>query len=148
MTPHAIALVGFTSFEYSAFESFFRLARRQPGYRIVDDLNTAALILANADDLDVMRDLVAVAPRQHVLLIGASGHGTAWHVQPRPIKLMSVLTAMEQLLSPAAAEPAAPAHRRAVAPPRRPPPKSRPSPWLTMTASWWWMTARRRCTSC
>jgi two-component system cell cycle response regulator len=117
MTPHAIALVGFTSFEYSAFESFFRLARRQPGYRIVDDLNTAALILANADDLDVMRDLVAVAPRQHVLLIGASGHGTAWPVQPRPIKLMSVLTAMEQLLSPAAAEPAAPARRRAAAPP-------------------------------
>ena len=114
MTPHAIALVGFTSFEYSAFESFFRLARRQPGYRIVDDLNTAALILANADDLDVMRDLMAVAPRQHVLLIGASSHGTAWPVQPRPIKLMSVLTAMEQLLSPApvAAEPQAPARRR------------------------------------
>ena len=83
----------------------------------MDDLNTAALILANADDLDVMRDLVAVAPRQHVLLIGASGHGTAWPVQPRPIKLMSVLTAMEQLLSPAAAEPAAPARRRAAAPP-------------------------------
>lgn len=117
MTPHAIALVGFTSFEYSAFESFFRLARRQPGWRIVDDLNAVALILANADDLDVMRDLVAMAPRQHVLLIGASGHGTAWPVQPRPIKLMSVLTAMEQLLSPTAAEPAAPARRRAAAPP-------------------------------
>jgi hypothetical protein len=64
MTPHAIALVGFTSFEHSAFESFFRLARRQPGFRIVDDLGAAALILANADDLDVMRDLVAMAPRQ------------------------------------------------------------------------------------
>ena len=103
MTPHTIALVGFTSFEYSAFESFFRLARRQPGWRIVDDLNSAALILANADELDVMRDLMAVAPRQQVLLIGASSHGTAWPLQPRPIKLMSVLTAMEQLLSPAAA---------------------------------------------
>lgn len=119
MTPHAIALVGFTSFEYSAFESFFRLARRQPGFRIVDDLNAAALILANADDQDVMRDLVAVAPRQQVLLVGASGHGTAWPVQPRPIKLMSVLTAMEQLLSPtpAATEPQAPARRRAAAKP-------------------------------
>jgi len=117
MTPHAIALVGFTSFEHSAFESFFRLARRQPGFRIVDDLNAAALILANADDLDVMRDLVAVAPRQPVLLIGASGHGTAWPVQPRPIKLMSVLTAMEQLLLPAAAGPAPTARRRANAPP-------------------------------
>jgi two-component system cell cycle response regulator len=116
MTPHAIALVGFTSFEYSAFESFFRLARRQPGFRIVDDLNAAALILANADDLDVMRDLVAVAPRQHVLLVGASGHGTAWPVQPRPIKLMSVLTAMEQLLSPA---PAAAASQGTGAPRRR-----------------------------
>jgi CheY-like chemotaxis protein len=117
MTPHAIALVGFTSFEYSAFESFFRLARRQPGYRIVDDLNAAALILANSDDLDVMRDLMAVAPRQQVLLIGASGHGTAWPLQPRPIKLMSVLTAMEQLLSPAAAAAAgSPAPRSSRAP--------------------------------
>lgn len=105
MTPHAIALVGFTSFEHSAFESFFRLARRQPGFRIVDDLNAAALILANADDLDVMRDLTAMAPRQPVLLIGSSSRGTAWPVQPRPIKLMSVLTAMEQVLSPAAAAP-------------------------------------------
>lgn len=119
MTPHAIALVGFTSFEYSAFESFFRLARRQPGFRIVDDLNAAALILANADDLDVMRDLMAAAPRQQVLLIGASDHGTAWPVQPRPIKLMSVLTLMEQLLAPAAApaQPQAPARRRAPAKP-------------------------------
>ncbi|MGE0329289.1 MAG: response regulator [Ramlibacter sp.] len=117
MTPHAIALVGFTSFEYSAFESFFRLARRQPGWRIVDDLHAAALILANADDLDVMRDLVAMAPRQPVLLIGASSRGTPWPVQKRPIKLMSVLTAMEQALSPAPVAPApmAPSLRRAPA---------------------------------
>ncbi len=114
MTPHAIALVGFTSFEHSAFESFFRLARRQPGWRIVDDLNAAALILANADDLDVMRDLTAMAPRQPVLLIGASSRGTAWPVQPRPIKLMSVMTAMDQALSPAAKapQPKAPPRRR------------------------------------
>lgn len=128
MTPHAIALVGFTSFEYSAFESFFRLARRQPGWRIVDDLNAAALILANADDLDVMRDLVAVAPRQQVLLIGASSHGTAWPVQPRPIKLMSVLTAMEQLLSPAAAVAAEP---QAAAPRRAPPAEAPTQPLVT-----------------
>ncbi len=119
MTPHAIALVGFTSFEHSAFESFFRLARRQPGFRLVDDLSAAALILANADDLDVMRDLTAMAPRQPVLLIGSSSRGTAWPVQPRPIKLMSVLTAMEQVLSPAPVAPApeaeAPSRRRAAA---------------------------------
>lgn len=123
MTPHAIALVGFTSFEHSAFESFFRLARRQPGFRIVDDLGAAALILANADNLDVMRDLVAMAPRQPVLLIGASSRGTPWPVQPRPIKLMSVLTAMEQILSPAPVAAAAPQ-----APPRRAAPAPAPAP--------------------
>lgn len=123
MTPHAVALLGFTSFEYSTFESFFRLARRQPGFRLVDDLNAAALILANADDLDVMRDLVAMQPRQKVLLIGGSDRGTGWPVRPRPIKLMSVMTAMEQLLSPsvtaapvAPTRPAAPAATPRAAP--------------------------------
>ena len=128
MTPHAIALVGFTSFEHSAFESFFRLARRQPGFRIVDDLGAAALILANADDLDVMRDLVAMAPRQPVLLIGASSRGTPWPVQQRPIKLMSVLTAMEQTLSPA------PVAAAPQAPPRRAAPAPAPSPVPAPTA--------------
>ncbi len=127
MTPHAIALVGFTSFEYSAFESFFRLARRQPGWRLVDDLNAAVLILANADDLDVVRDLQAAQPRQKVLLIGGSDRGTGWPVQRRPIKLMSVMTAMEQLLSPAPAPAQAPAPRPAAKPAAQPGPPA-PAP--------------------
>lgn len=102
MKPHAIALLGFTSFELSAFESFFRLAaRREPGYQVTDNIAAATLVVVNADDLDVVRDLMAIQPKQPVLMIGASAHGTGWPLQPRPIKLMSVLTAMEQMLSPA-----------------------------------------------
>lgn len=104
-TPHPIALLGFTPFERSTFESFFRLAaRRQPGYQLVEDPAASALIVANADSAAVMRELTARKPTQHVLLIGASDAGTGWALLPRPIKLMSVLTAIDQMLSPRPAD--------------------------------------------
>ncbi|MDP3138852.1 MAG: response regulator [Burkholderiaceae bacterium] len=100
-TPHSIALLGFTPFERSTFESFFRLAaRRQPGYQLVEDTAASALIVANADSAAVMRELTARKPTQHVLLIGASDAGTGWTLLSRPIKLMGVLTAIDQMLSP------------------------------------------------
>lgn len=125
MTPHDIALLGFTSFERSTFESFFRLAaRREPGYRLSDDMTGATLIVANADDPDTLHLLVDRRPGQPVLLIGATDLGTGWPVQPRPIKLMSVLTAMERMLAPPAkpeaAAPAAAARRIAPPSPARP----------------------------
>lgn len=115
MTPHDIALLGFTSFERSTFESFFRLAaRREPGYRLSDDVTGATLIVANADDPDTLHLLVDRRPGQPV--------------QPRPIKLMSVLTAMERMLAPPAkpeaAAPAAAARR--IAPPSPAQPASAP----------------------
>ena len=68
MTPHDIALLGFTSFERSTFESFFRLAaRREPGYRLSDDMTGATLIVANADDPDTLHLLVDRRPGQPVL---------------------------------------------------------------------------------
>jgi CheY-like chemotaxis protein len=102
-SPHPIALVGFSELEYSTFESLFRLAaRRPPGYGIVADAAAASLILANADDARVMAGLRVQPPQAKVLLIGDSDGGTGWARQPRPIKLMSVLTAMDQLLPPRA----------------------------------------------
>lgn len=104
-TPHPIALRGFTPFERSTFESFFRLAaRRQPGYQLVEDPASSALIVANADSAAVMRELTTRKPTQHVLLIGASDAGTGWVLLSRPIKLMGVLTAIDQMLSPRPAD--------------------------------------------
>ena len=98
-TPHPIALIGFSELEHSTFESLFRLAaRRPPGYQIVAEASAATLILANADDGAVMAALRDRPPRAKVLLIGRSDGGTGWPRQSRPIKLMSVLTAMDQLL--------------------------------------------------
>jgi CheY-like chemotaxis protein len=102
-TPHPIALIGFSELEHSTFESLFCLAaRRPPGYQIVADVSAATLILANADDVAVMAALRDHPPLAKVLLIGRSDGGTGWPRQPRPIKLMSVLTAMDQLLLPRA----------------------------------------------
>ena len=100
-TPHSIALVGFSELERSTFESLFRLAaRRPPGYQIVQALSGASLILANADDAAAMAGLHDRPAQAKVLLFGRSDGGTGWPCQHRPIMLMSVLTAMDQLLAP------------------------------------------------
>ncbi|MES2975168.1 MAG: response regulator [Pseudomonadota bacterium] len=106
--PHAIALAGFTAFERTTFESFFRLAaRRVQGYALVDDIQACDLIVANADDGDTMAALFARPPTVPVLLVGQDDAGTGWPIEPRPIKLMNVLTAVDQMLGmqPAAAAP-------------------------------------------
>ncbi|MCJ0765467.1 response regulator [Variovorax terrae] len=133
-TPYPIALLGFSAFERTTFESFFRLAaRRQNGYQIVDDAAQAVLLIANADDAAVLQGLLAKPPAQHVLLVGASDGGSGWPRQPRPIKLMSLLTAIDQMLVPrAAAAPSALvpgfADTRPFAPTDRQPPAARPQP--------------------
>lgn len=97
--PYAIALLGFTAFERSTFVSFFRLAaRRVPGYAVVDDPQACDLIVANADDSATMAALRGHPPRARVLLVGAGDGGTGWPVESRPIKLMGVLTAVDQML--------------------------------------------------
>jgi two-component system, cell cycle response regulator len=101
--PYDIALLGFSAFERSTFESFFRLAaRRQPGYRLTEELVAPAMVIANADDPITLRTLLANRPSQPVLLIGASDGGSGWPREPRPIKLMNVLNAVDQVLSPVA----------------------------------------------
>ncbi len=102
-SPHKIALVGFSSFERSTFESFFRLAaRRPPGYLLVADASEANLAVVNADDSATLRAVIANKPSQHVMLIGATDGGTGWANQKRPLNLMKVLTTVEQLLNGAA----------------------------------------------
>ena len=99
-TQHTVALLGFSPFERSTFESFFRLAaRRPPGYLLVADASTAALVVVNADDAPAFASVIANKPCPHVLLIGASDGGTGWPLQRRPLNLMKVLTTVEQLLS-------------------------------------------------
>lgn len=103
-----IALVGFSSFERSTIESFFRLAaRRKQGYRLTEDVAGSAMVVANADDPATIDRLLSKPPAQPVLLVGASDAGTGWPLEPRPIKLMNILNAVDAALAPAQPRPAA-----------------------------------------
>jgi two-component system, cell cycle response regulator len=101
--PHKIALLGFSSFERSTFESFFRLAaRRAPGYQIVDKETEAAMVIVNSDEAAVLSAFAKTRTTQKVILVGRTDGGTGWPLQQRPIKLMSVLTQVDQTLNPPA----------------------------------------------
>ena len=110
-TSQTLALIGFPSNEMSAFKALFRLAARTgTGYVLVDQVQEAEIILADADDAETVRRLWGIQPRARVLLIGPSDHGTGWLVQRRPIQLLTVLDAVRALgAAPAPAQAGAPA---------------------------------------
>lgn len=99
MTIRLTALIGFSPFETMTLESFFRLAgRRPPGYAIVADPAQAHVLIVNADNEAVVRELIARVPSAQVILIGANAHGSPWTLMPRPIRLLAVLDMIEKLL--------------------------------------------------
>jgi two-component system, cell cycle response regulator len=101
--PHKIALLGFSSFERSTFESFFRLAaRRAPGYQIVASGAEAALVIVNTDEAALANAFAKTRATQKVIAVGRTDAGTGWPLQQRPIKLMGVLTQVDQMLNPPA----------------------------------------------
>ncbi len=114
--PHKIALLGFSGFERSTFESFFRLAaRRAPGYEVVTEVQSAGMVIINSDDAQVLKSFKP-AHQQKVVLVGHSDGGTGWPLQQRPIKLMAVLTQVDQMLNPALPTLAVPVRPTAAAP--------------------------------
>ena len=108
--PHKIVLLGFSPFERSTFESFFRLAaRRPPGYLLVSQASEANLAVVNSDDQATLKAVVQNKPCGQVMLVGSTDGGTGWSLQRRPLNLMKVLANVEQLLGGApAAKPTAP----------------------------------------
>ncbi|MBC7609307.1 MAG: response regulator [Polaromonas sp.] len=97
--PFQSVLVGFSSFERSTFESFFRLAtRRVRGCEIIDDIAWSDFAIVNSDNALALAAFLKAVPKQKVLLIGQTDAGTGWPVHSRPIKLMAILTQIDQLL--------------------------------------------------
>lgn len=97
--PFRCVLIGFSSFERSTFESFFRLAAgRVRGCEIIDDIAWSDVVIVNADNAAAMAAFLTAVPKQKVLLIGQTDGGTGWPVHSRPIKLMAILTQIDQLL--------------------------------------------------
>jgi two-component system, cell cycle response regulator len=107
---YTVALIGFSAFERSTLEAFFRLAaRRTPSYSHSPDGARADLLLVDADSADAMNHPLAMSGR--CLFIGAvGGPGQLAHM-PRPINMMALLKQLDSCAAVvrAAAAPAAPA---------------------------------------
>lgn len=100
--PRPIALTGLSPTEQILLEgALFKPSSNQlPGALQVHDLAQAELIIANADNPAVVRELQARALPAHVLLLGASDAGTGWPVVARPLRLHAVLEAVRRALAP------------------------------------------------
>ncbi len=99
VAAYSVALVGFTQAESATFESFFRMAaRRPPSYTVQDEVMDAQILIVNADNtqaLHLVRD--AELPGK-ILLVGQSDGGTGWPLQLKPVKLVSVLNALDVIV--------------------------------------------------
>ncbi len=100
MIAYNILPIGFSSYEKSTIETFFRLAgRRAPHWGLTARSSEARVVLFNAtsqQDIESFRSLVA--SWQKVILVGSSDFGTGWPVLPRPIKLTAILGLLDVLV--------------------------------------------------
>ena len=99
MVGYNILPIGFSNFEKSTIETFFRLAgRRAPHWGLTARSSEARVILFNAtslQDIEAFRSLVATW--QKVIVVGDSDYGTGWPVLPRPIKLTAILGLLDTI---------------------------------------------------
>lgn len=106
VVAYTVALVGFSQAESSTFESFFRLAsRRPPGYQVQDEVMDAQILIVNADNVQavvLVRD--AELPGK-VLLVGSSDGGTGWPLHRKPVKLVAMLAALDDIVGASRAVP-------------------------------------------
>jgi len=106
----SVALVGFTQAESATFESFFRMAaRRPPSYTVQDEVMDAQILIVNADNTQALHLVRYAELPGKILLIGQSDGGTGWPLQLKPVKLVSVLNALDVIVG---VRPAATQQRR------------------------------------
>lgn len=106
VAAYSVALVGFTQAESSTFESFFRMAaRRPPSYTVQDEVMDAQILIVNADNTQALHLVRYAELPGKILLVGQSDGGTGWPLQLKPVKLVSVLNALDAIVGvrPAAA---------------------------------------------
>lgn len=99
--------LGFSNFELATIETFFRLAaRKAPFWSVCVELEDAAVILLNVGDV---QDIDNVKSRRiggkKIVVVGVSDFGTGWPVLNRPLRLTSMLTALNALVSPTGSAP-------------------------------------------
>jgi CheY-like chemotaxis protein len=99
MVGYNILPIGFSSYEKSTIETFFRLAgRRAPHWALTSRSSEARVVLFNAtSDQDIASFRSLVASWQKVIIVGSSDFGTGWPVLPRPIKLTAILSLLDDV---------------------------------------------------
>ncbi|WP_066269329.1 response regulator transcription factor [Hydrogenophaga palleronii] len=96
---YTVALVGFSQAESATFESFFRLAaRRPPGYQVQDEVMDAQILMVNADNVQAVMLVRDAELPGRVMLVGSSDAGTGWPLQRKPVRLVSMLAALDKLV--------------------------------------------------
>ncbi len=96
---YSVALVGFTQTESATFESFFRMAaRRPPSYLVQDEVMDAQILIVNADNTQALLLVRDAELPGKILLVGQSDGGTGWPLQRKPVKLVSVLNALDVIV--------------------------------------------------
>ena len=102
LTSFKVFPSGFSAFEKSTVETFFRLAaRRAPCWEVTERIEEASVVLLNGVS---RQDVDALAPKleqgQRVVIVGTGDFATGWPVLPRPLRLTALLTCMGTFLSP------------------------------------------------
>lgn len=93
-----VALSGFTAFEQTTFETFFRLAaQRSPAYVLTSDLAQCDTAVVNADDAAAVAAVQRQGKLGRALLLGATPCRGAGVQLARPINLMLVVRALDTL---------------------------------------------------
>jgi two-component system, cell cycle response regulator len=95
---HGVSLIGFSAFERSTLDAFFRLAaRRAPSYLHVADPSQAQILLVDSDSAEAMKDPRVLPARS--LYIGAQGRDGQLGHMPRPINMMALLRQLDSCVA-------------------------------------------------
>ena len=97
---HRVALEGFSEFERGMLASFFRLAEsRTPAYAHVNDSTQCDLIVANADQAQLLEQIVASRRVNDTVFVGANAPSQAIARVERPIEPTQILRELDQLVA-------------------------------------------------
>jgi two-component system cell cycle response regulator len=97
---YRVALEGFSEFERDMLASFFRLAeRRTPAYVHVGDSAQSDLIVANADQAQLLERIVAGRRVNDTVFVGANAPRDAIARVERPIEPTQILRELDQLVA-------------------------------------------------
>jgi two-component system, cell cycle response regulator len=95
---HKVCIHGFSAFECSTFESFFRLAaNRVPSYQCVTDIGQADVVIADADRTESIEFVTGAGKLSRTLAIGAVAVPGSAAGASRPINMMALLRMLDEL---------------------------------------------------